>query len=87
MVGDLLHRQGMNVVTSDELQDQNYSSWCITNLNDIMSDDFSKLKNNGIASNSVSIHCGSYPPYYRVSDEALRDIFSLLEASIKNDHI
>lgn len=80
MVGDLLARHGVQAQPWDELPVANGQDWCITNLRDIMSEDLSSLRDEARMKRAISVHCGPYPPYYRIDDGQMRELFRSFDA-------
>jgi glycosyltransferase involved in cell wall biosynthesis len=81
MVGDLLARQDIQAQPWDELPVSEGRDWCITNLRDIMSEDLKSVRDPARMRRAISVHCGPYPPYYKVSDMEMRDLFRLFDAT------
>lgn len=81
MVGDLLARHGVQAQPWDELPVAEGRDWCITNLRDIMSEDLKSVRDPARMKRAISVHCGPYPPYYKVSDEKMRELFRMFDAT------
>jgi hypothetical protein len=77
MVGDMLARQGITVKPWNEIVDDTSADWCITNLQDIMDKDLRSICDRERVAKAVSVHCGSYPPYYRVDEQMLTRLLTI----------
>ncbi len=79
MSGDILYRSQISAKWWNSNNAPGQGEWCVTNLHDILEHDLKTISNQGRIQNSISIHCGSYAPYYSVSEEKLASLFALIE--------
>lgn len=80
MVGDLLARHGVRAQPWGDLAEAGGSDWCITDLREIMADDLRTVRDEARMRRAVSIHCGPYPPYYRVDERQLQGLLEVFSA-------
>lgn len=74
MIGSLLHKSGIEALFVEEVAGLESFRFIETDLRNLMDDDLKKFKNEKVIQNIAGVHCGPFPPYYKLSQERSLEI-------------